>query len=123
MSKLELGLKIAALSITGSLLAGCDREVNPTFDKCTDNNSDQSADFFLRQNVAKSSTHLVIGENDFQRDTDTGELIRRNGNELTVMSANSFIPLPVQLDGRLYNVTFQDMGPYIKAVVDTSCAK
>lgn len=123
MSKLELGLKIAAFSIAGGLIMGCDKEDRPQFDNCSYNNKDQSADYYLRRNAARSDRHLVIGEHDFTRDVDSGMLIEKIGPILTELSPNLNKTLPMQPDGRIYDIQFQDFGPYIKAVVNTSCSK
>ncbi len=121
MSKLELGLKIAALSIAGGVVAGCDKEDRPQFDNCSFNSADQAADYYLRRNAAKSDRHLVIGTYDYTRSVDTGMLIEKNGPSLTELSPNTSKTLSVQSDGRVYDIQFQDFGPYIKAVVSTYC--
>jgi hypothetical protein len=121
VSKIELGLKIAAISMLGGMAISCDDQDKPQFDNCSFDSANQSKDFYLRTSAAHSNKHLVIGDYDFQRDKKTGQLVKKVGDELVIMSPNTFVPLPIQQDGRLYDITFQDMDIYIKATVNTSC--
>ena len=115
---------MAATVIGGALLSGCTEDQPVHFSRCSYNSGSESTGenpVYLQENAVRVNYQLVLGENSFRRNTDTGLLEWRVGGVKQEMFPEEEIVVFDKTTERTAVVTFIRGKAHVRADIATEC--
>lgn len=112
---------LTASALSGIVFAGCTTFQEPDFPSCDIDDSDKSAEHYLREGKFGINRGLRIGKICLVRNPKTGEILLKEGEHKDVINPESLVVIPEQSDGREYALHFEEHEKYVEVNVESKC--